>query len=177
MSLRQYHARRDFAKTREPPGKPAAPPRKPSSRASKKPIFVIQEHHASRLHWDFRLEADGVLKSWAVPKAPTMDPTVRRLAVHVEDHPLDYAKFHGDIPAGQYGAGHVEIWDHGTYQNLMALKPTPMTLAQSVEAGHVEIKLSGKKLIGDFALVRMNSHNDKYRGKDNWLLLKMREPG
>src|SRR5438105_665112 len=105
MALDKYKAKRHFDITSEPKAKVA--------RSAKGPIFVIQEHEASRHHYDFRLEADGVLKSWAVPKEPVMDPSVKRLAVQVEDHPLEYAKFHGDIPQGQYGAGHVEIWDKG----------------------------------------------------------------
>src|ERR1700726_195985 len=101
--LAEYKRKRDFTKTAEPSAKPAKP--------HKKPIFVIQEHDARRLHYDLRLEADGVLKSWAVTKVPTMDPSIRRLAVRTEDHPLEYADFEGDIPEGQYGAGGVKIWD------------------------------------------------------------------
>ena len=159
-ALDAYQHKRDFRKTREPA------PRRPKPRA--KPVFVIQEHHASHHHFDFRLEADGVLKSWAIPKGPSIDPAIKRLAIHVEDHPLEYAKFHGDIPAGQYGAGHVEIWDKGTYINLMALKPQPHTLAESLAHGHIEVDLRGRKLRGPFALVRMGP------GNKNWLLIKMK---
>jgi len=115
--LADYRRKRDFSKTPEPVPKRGKP--------HQQPIFVVQEHHARRLHYDLRLEADGVLKSWAVTKIPSMDPTVRRLAVRTEDHPLEYGNFEGDIPKGQYGAGHVEIWDRGTYENLSA-GPLPM---------------------------------------------------
>lgn len=131
---------------------------------------MVQEHHASRLHYDFRLEADGVLKSWAVPKQPTLDPSAKRLAVHVEDHPLQYAKFSGQIPEGEYGAGKVRIWDKGTYQNLLASKTPPKTVTEGIEDGHVEVTLHGRKLKGKFALIRMNG------GKNtNWLLIKMKD--
>jgi bifunctional non-homologous end joining protein LigD len=164
MSLVTYKAKRDFRKTTEPKAKQAKP--------SRKPIFVVQEHHASRLHWDFRLEAGGVLKSWAVPKEPTLDPSVKRLAVHVEDHPLEYAKFEGTIPEGEYGAGTVKIWDSGTYENLMASKPKPQTVSEAIESGHVEVKLEGKRLKGEFALVRTKFGG---AGKDYWLLIKMKD--
>src|SRR5262249_40193096 len=135
----------------------------------------IQEHHASRLHWDFRLEADGVLKSWAVTKEPTLDPSIKRLAVQVEDHPLPYAKFHGDIPAGQYGAGHVEIWDKGTYENLEANRPRkPRSVSDAIENGKIEVELHGKKLNGAYALVRMSGKSGGPRGQ-NWLLIKKRD--
>jgi len=165
MALEKYKAKRHFNVTSEPKGKVA-------KRKAKEPIFVIQEHDASRHHYDFRLEAEGVLKSWAVPKEPTLDPTIKRLAVQVEDHPLEYAKFHGDIPEGQYGAGHVEIWDNGTYENLMEKKTRPMDVAKSVEAGHVEVELHGRKLKGAFVLVRTKFGRP---GKDNWLLIKMKD--
>jgi bifunctional non-homologous end joining protein LigD len=167
MSLEEYRAKRDFSKTREPPGKPSR-----SKRTTKKDIFVIQEHHASRLHYDFRLELDGALASWAVPKEPSMDPTQKRLAVHVEDHPLDYATFEGTIPEGHYGAGTVSIWDRGTYENLLENKLVPQGMREAIEHGHVEILLHGKKLKGRFALIRMRG---KGRGKENWLLIKMKD--
>jgi bifunctional non-homologous end joining protein LigD len=143
-SLDEYRKKRDFAKTPEPaPGTGAR---------HRRPIFVVQEHHASHLHYDFRLEADGVLKSWAVPKEPSLDPSRKRLAVHVEDHPLSYAGFHGTIPEGQYGAGEVRIWDRGTYENLLPGK----SVTEDIAAGKLEFALHGKKLEGRFALVRMH---------------------
>jgi bifunctional non-homologous end joining protein LigD len=164
MSLKAYQAKRNFRKTREPKPKAAKPHRQP--------IFVVQEHHARRLHYDFRLEADGVLKSWAVPKEPSMDPAQKRLAVHAEDHPLEYAKFKGTIPEGEYGGGEVLIWDKGTYENLLAEKPTPQSVTEGIESGHVEVNLHGKRLKGRFALVHMHG---RMRGKDNWLLIKMKD--
>src|SRR5262249_44859227 len=147
MGLTEYRAKRNFKKTPEP-GPQAA-------KGHAMPIFVVQEHHASRLHYDFRLEADGVLKSWAVPKEPSLDPSEKRLAVHVEDHPLAYATFKGKIPEGEYGAGTVKIWDHGTYDNLLAEKAMPQTVTEDIEAGKLEFALHGKKLKGHFALIRM----------------------
>jgi bifunctional non-homologous end joining protein LigD len=164
-ALQEYEARRDFRKTPEPA--PAA------GKAHRQPIFVVQEHHASRLHYDFRLEADGVLKSWAVPKAPSADPAQKRLAVRVEDHPLAYATFSGDIPEGEYGAGHVEIWDHGTYENLSGGPAASRSLATGLDAGRLEFALHGDKLRGRYALVRMKKASKK--GKENWLLIKVKD--
>jgi bifunctional non-homologous end joining protein LigD len=164
MALEEYRAKRNFRQTPEPgPG---------SANPHRRPIFVVQEHHATRLHYDFRLEADGVLKSWAVPKEPSLDPSQKRLAVHVEDHPLAYATFAGTIPEGQYGAGTVTIWDHGTYDNLLADKPVPQTVTEGIDAGRLEFFLHGDKLQGRFALIRMAGRG---RGKDNWLLIKMKD--
>jgi bifunctional non-homologous end joining protein LigD len=168
MALKKYGAKRDFSQTTEPLPTPAPQQRRHRHR----PIFVLQEHHASRLHYDFRLEADGVLKSWAVPKEPSMDPAQKRLAVRVEDHPLAYANFQGTIPEGQYGAGTVAIWDQGTYDNLLADKPVPQTVTEGIAAGHLECALYGKKLQGRFALIRMRGNR---QGKENWLLIKMQD--
>jgi bifunctional non-homologous end joining protein LigD len=157
MALEEYRKKRDFSKTPEPgPGK---------GERHRRPIFVVQEHHATRLHYDFRLEADGVLKSWAVPKEPSLDPSQKRLAVHVEDHPLSYAGFHGTIPEGHYGAGEVHIWDRGTYESALPGK----SVAEGIAEGKVEFTLHGKKLNGRFVLERMRG---KGRGKENWLLIK-----
>jgi bifunctional non-homologous end joining protein LigD len=166
MALETYQDKRDFAKTPEPP------PLAKRKRTRNRPMFVVQEHHASRLHYDFRLEADGVLKSWAVPKGPSMDPAQKRLAVQVEDHPLDYATFTGTIPEGLYGAGRVSIWDQGTYDNVLADKPAPHTVTEGIDAGHLEFTLHGKKLQGRFALIRMRGNG---RGKAQWLLIKMQD--
>jgi bifunctional non-homologous end joining protein LigD len=134
-------------------------------------IFVVQEHHATHLHYDFRLEVSGVLKSWAVPKEPVMDPAVKRLAVEVEDHPLDYAGFEGEIEEGEYGAGHVLIWDRGTYDNVLARKSPPKSMEQALADGHVEVDLHGGRLKGRFALIRT-----RFAGKkQNWLLVKMKD--
>ncbi len=133
---------------------------------NKKAIFVIQEHHASHLHYDFRLEMDGVLKSWAVPKTPTAEPEIKRLAVETQDHQMAYATFHGVIKEG-YGAGSVKIWDHGTYENISHHDGKLISMDQAFKAGHIKINLHGKKLQGAFALIRFNN-SDK-----NWLLMKI----
>ena len=148
MALAAYRRKRDFSKTKEP---------KDNARLlrSRAPIFVVHKHHARSLHYDFRLEIEGALASWAVPKGPSMRPVDKRLAVHVEDHPLAYAKFHGVIPEGEYGAGKVEIWDTGTYRLIDG----------SVKKGKIIVELHGKKLNGGFALVQM-------KGGKNWLLFK-----
>jgi bifunctional non-homologous end joining protein LigD len=162
MPLEEYARKRNFSDTPEP-----APGGKKSTAASKGPYFCVQRHDATRLHYDFRLEIGGALKSWAVPKGPTLDPTVRRLAAHVEDHPLDYGDFEGNIPEGNYGAGSVMLWDRGTFE---VLGDAPAQ--EQYERGDLKFRLSGEKLRGDFALVHMKSA----RGKGNeWLLIKKRD--
>jgi bifunctional non-homologous end joining protein LigD len=165
MPLEEYNKKRDFARTREPSGAKKAKPHK-------QPIFVVQEHHASTLHYDFRLEADGVLKSWSVPKGPSMDPAVKRLAVQVEDHPLGYATFEGEIPEGQYGGGTVKIWDRGTYESLMHQKAEPQTAGEAIDAGRIEFVMHGGRLKGRFALIRMKPRG---KGKPQWLLMKLKD--
>lgn len=155
--LKDYHKKRDFKKTKEPAGK------KVKKRTSKL-TFVVQEHHARRLHYDFRLELDGVLKSWAVPKGPSLDPSDKRLAVQTEDHPLEYAKFHGTIPQGEYGGGEVFIWDHGTWE---AEVEDPRS---ALKKGELKFNLKGKKLNGSFVLVRLKPRENET--KANWLLIK-----
>lgn len=160
MSLKEYSKKREFDTTSEP----VATIKKSSQ---KRLIFVVQKHQASRLHYDFRLEADGVLKSWAIPKGPSMNPGEKRLAVQVEDHPLAYADFEGVIPEGNYGAGTVEIWDRGTYTPV----GKPGDVSKDIEDGVLEFTLHGKKLKGLFTLVRT-----KMDDKDtNWLLIKKKD--
>jgi bifunctional non-homologous end joining protein LigD len=156
MSLEEYRRKRVFSKTPEPPDKPS---REDGNR------FFIQRHSARRLHYDLRLEMDGVLKSWALPHGPTLDPAIKRLAVHVEDHPFAYGSFEGTIPSGNYGAGIVTLWDRGTYEWL-----GPKTPAQMWESGDLKLRFHGHKIVGEFALVRTNRAN----GKD-WLLIKKKD--
>ena len=161
MSLKEYQEKRKFEDTPEPNATV-------NRNDGHEPIFVVQKHDASHLHWDFRLEADGVLKSWAVPKGPSMNPKEKRLAVQVEDHPLDYAEFEGVIPEGNYGAGTVEIWDNGTFTYIQKYRG----ISEAIEHGILEFKLHGRKLKGLFTLVRTNMD-----GKDkNWLLMKKEDP-
>ena len=161
MGLQRYQAKRHFDRTPEPRG--SVPPRAPRSERLR---FVVQKHAASTLHYDFRLEMDGVLKSWAVTKEPEADASVKRLAVRTEDHPVEYADFEGDIPAREYGAGHVDIWDHGTW------KPDEAPLT-SLRRGKVTFELKGRRMKGRWALVRMG--NASTRKKDLWLLMKLAE--
>jgi bifunctional non-homologous end joining protein LigD len=157
MTLHRYWDKRDFTKTSEPRGKAATPGEQLS--------FTIQKHHARRLHYDFRLELGGTLKSWAVPKGPSLNPADKRLAVHVEDHPLEYGSFEGDIPEHEYGAGHVIVWDTGTW--VPDVDPE-----EGYRKGNLKFHLHGKKLSGGWALVRMGR---KEEGKENWLLIKERD--
>jgi len=158
--LGRYHAKRDFAKTPEPAG--AAP----AAATGPDRGYVIQKHHAAHLHYDLRLESGGVLKSWAVPKGPSLDPADRRLAVEVEDHPLDYAGFEGAIPEGEYGAGSVIVWDRGTFRPR-----GDASFETMLEKGAVKIEIAGEKLAGGFALVRT-----RFGGKkNNWLLIKEKD--
>lgn len=161
MGLQKYHHKRDFEQTPEPKGEKAAA-------RGHKLAFVVQEHHASRLHYDFRLEMDGVLKSWAVPKGPSMNPHDHHLAVMTEDHPYEYRKFEGVIPKGNYGAGNVIIWDEGWYEPRAETSGDPeKLLLQELKKGHITFILHGKKLHGEFALIKMEG-----KGEDNWLLIK-----
>ena len=161
-ALARYRAKRSFDRTPEPTGGGAA------SGHGDAPRFVVQKHDARRLHYDFRLEAGGVLVSWAVPKGPSYDPKAKRLAVHVEDHPLDYEDFEGVIPEAQYGAGTVIVWDRGTYQNLTEKRGRPVSVEDAVSAGHLSIWLDGTKLKGGWSLTRTGGYGDG----DNWLLIK-----
>jgi bifunctional non-homologous end joining protein LigD len=156
--LAAYKAKRDFGKTPEPAAKAA---RKRGN------SFVIQKHAARRTHFDFRLEHDGVLKSWAVTRGPSLDPSQKRLAVMTEDHPLEYGGFEGVIPKGEYGAGPVMIWDEGTWEPIG--DPD-----EGLAKGDLKFRLHGKRLKGDWVLVRMKPRKED-RGRQNWLLIKKRD--
>lgn len=161
--LREYHRKRNFARTPEPNKD------RKERRTHAKPIFVIQEHDASHLHYDFRLEVDGTLKSWAVPKGISDDPRVKRLAIATEDHPLGYANFGGIIPAGEYGAGSVLLWDKGSYQNLTHdNRGNQVPTRRALMNGHVTVGLNGRRLKGGYALTRLKASNQ-------WLLVKVRD--
>jgi DNA ligase D-like protein (predicted 3'-phosphoesterase) len=162
--LKAYRDKRDFRRTPEPSGG--------RRRRGNRPRFVIQKHDASTLHYDFRLEVGGVLKSWAVPKGPSTNPRDKRLAMPTEDHPLDYADFEGVIPEGQYGAGTVLVWDAGTYGNITEKDGQEVPVERAIEDGHLAVWLEGKKLKGGYALTEIG------KGKSRrWLLVKMDDEG
>jgi len=165
MALEEYKRKRDFGRTPEPG---------PKVDKSGKRRFVVQKHRASHLHFDFRLEMEGVLKSWAVPKGPSLDPADKRLAMHVEDHPVSYFDFEGTIPEGNYGAGTVMVWDVGTWEPLLFNESkigTEKDALAMLEKGDLKIRLKGKKLKGDFVLVRTRSRRPGSKGNE-WLLIK-----
>ena len=165
MALKEYKEKRHFAKTPEPKGG------KPSGKALQ---FVVQKHAASHLHYDFRLEMEGVLKSWAIPKGPSLNPEDKRLAMMVEDHPWDYKDFEGIIPEGNYGAGTVIVWDAGTYEPLAPTDGSKAAmdkeLRKELHAGSLKFRMNGKKLKGEFALVHTHG-----RGENSWLLIKHKD--
>jgi DNA ligase D-like protein (predicted 3'-phosphoesterase) len=165
--LRLYRDKRDFTRTSEPEGG--------KKTAGKRPLFVIQKHAASRLHYDFRLQVGDVLKSWAVPKGPSTNPAEKRLAVEVEDHPYDYADFEGTIPHDEYGGGTVIVWDAGSYRNLKTDEngKEDKTMSEAAKDGHITVWLEGQKLRGGYSLTRFREE----RGKAQWLLVKMDDAG
>lgn len=156
--LKEYRDKRDFSKTPESYGEEGG---------SIGNTFVIQKHQSRTLHYDFRIEVGGLMKSWAVPKGPSVDPKDKRLAVPTEDHPLEYADFEGVIPEGEYGAGTVMVWDKGTYKNIHKNEGKPVSMEDSLEMGKVVVRLDGDKLRGGFALIRTGGGGDK-----RWLLIK-----
>lgn len=163
--LEDYKKKRDFDKTNEPNEDTFE-----FEWANDQPIFVVQKHAASNLHYDFRFEVDGVLKSWAVPKGPSTDPSVKRLALPTEDHPLGYADFEGVIPEGEYGGGTIMVWDRGSYRNLKTEESDDEAslIEQNVADGHVTIWLEGEKIRGGYALIRTGGQDQA-----RWLLIKM----
>jgi DNA ligase D-like protein (predicted 3'-phosphoesterase) len=159
--LKEYREKRKFIATPEPQGTKAL-------ESTGEPVYVIQKHNSSRLHYDLRLESNGVLKSWVIPKGPSLDPSVKRLSIPTEDHPIEYADFEGVIPKYHYGAGTVIVWDTGTFQNTKEDK----TFEESLDSGHITIKINGKKLKGEFALIRTGKGD-----KPRWLFFKMKGHG
>jgi DNA ligase D-like protein (predicted 3'-phosphoesterase) len=166
--LRRYRSRRDFRRSPEPRGRAGG------FRKDRNPVFVVQEHDATRRHWDFRLEVGGVLRSWAVPKGPSTDPRDKRLAVATDDHPLEYADFEGVIPEGEYGGGAVIVWDAGPYRNTSRDDDgEPLDLARALARGRAEVWLEGRKIRGGYALVHAKPGGDE----DAWLLVKEKDEG
>ena len=161
-TMTDYEKKRDFELTPEPRGIKRAP--------GKAPIFVVQQHAARRMHYDFRIEVDGVLKSWAVPRGPSLDPRQKRLAVPTEDHPLTYANFEGVIPKGQYGGGPVSVWDTGGYENITEKDGEAIPIMEALALGHARIRLHGSKLTGGFILQRTGREKDA-----RWLLIKAKD--
>jgi bifunctional non-homologous end joining protein LigD len=176
--LAEYRRKRDFTRTEEPSGEPRTAPRKkttraPTPRKAPKLAYVIQKHAASHLHFDLRLELDGVMKSWAVPKGPSLDPAVKRLAMQVEDHPIEYNKFEGTIPKGEYGGGTVMIWDRGTYTYGGSEEVDPVEgLRRGYAKGDFKFALAGDRLNGSWVLVRTRRGDPK---RAQWLLIKHRD--
>jgi bifunctional non-homologous end joining protein LigD len=162
MGLDEYRRKRNFTETPEPAGR--------VRRAGRDRIFVVQKHAARRLHYDFRLEINSVLVSWAVPKGPSMNPAEKRLAIMTEDHPLEYADFEGVIPKGQYGAGMVMVWDKGTYKPEDGVPPD-----EQLARGKIDVVLHGKKLRGGFTLIRTGQGPAGRRQSKSWLLIKHRD--
>ncbi len=165
--LESYHQKRRFDKTTEPKGKV-------QKRKNGEPIFVVHQHDATTLHYDLRLEMDGVLKSWAVPKGPSTNPDEKHLAIETEDHPMEYAKFEGVIPEGEYGAGAVIIWDRGTYENLKQMEGKDVSVEDMYKEGKIELFFNGEKMKGAYALIKTKGLRGS--NKDNqWLFFKMKD--
>ena len=162
MALEEYRKKRNFKETPEPAGT-----KETTRRSTKLPIFVVQKHQATALHYDFRLEIEGVLVSWAVPKGPSLNPADKRLAVQTEDHPVEYNNFEGVIPEGQYGAGTMMVWDKGTYET-----DGEDSAAQQLSQGELKFVLHGKKLRGGFVLIRTDLKSAGARRQRSWLLIK-----
>jgi bifunctional non-homologous end joining protein LigD len=173
--LKEYQRKRDFEKTAEPSGASKRARKSARAASTDKLDFVIQKHAATQLHYDLRLEIDGVMKSWAVPKGPSADPTVKRLAMQVEDHPIEYNSFEGTIPAGEYGGGTVMLWDNGTYEIENPLEDD-MNSAAHDQYGRGELKINfhGKRIKGSYALVRTRGFGGN-ASKPSWLLIKHRD--
>lgn len=161
MSLEEYQGKRDFSKTPEPKSDIA-------KKCMGSSIFVVQRHAATHLHYDFRLEVDGVLKSWAVPKGLPEGAKDKRLAIETEDHPLEYASFSGTIPKGEYGGGNVEIWDKGTFDNITKKDDNIVPIAIALQDGHIDIALHGKKFNGEFTLIVFK----KEKNNRHWFIIK-----
>jgi DNA ligase D-like protein (predicted 3'-phosphoesterase) len=170
-SLTEYERKRNFSKTSEP-----SPTGRKGKRSPKRrhPRFTIQKHAATSLHYDLRLEVDGVLASWAVPKGPSTNPADKRLAMRTEDHPMEYLEFEGVIPKGEYGAGPVIVWDRGVFENISETRRgEKLTLEEALEKGDIKVFLLGEKIRGPYALVRTSEAGDR----EQWLLIKKRGEG